>query len=394
MHVPPNAVVPVPPWYDPAKISRDATLGFRPLGGSSYGDNFIGSFAVTPADQIDLADVHAQTLAVTYGTDAGFMDVGTYLPPVLNLDASDGRSTTWEQGIRNVKTAMLRTRGHHQGPLSGEAYAMPSSWDLIFAGYVDGLERELVGGEDGLIIPDVELRVFQPRQANQGMGYLSRFFAPATRDENDFPAERHHDLIRSRTVAFGHTGFVSDTMVADPRDLLAGVVTQTKVMSDDQILKEYFLHQALQKRMLAGPVSAITYWDGTSPKTLGQKLQEIRSATTDVAGFVAAAASYFGRARVGIAYANGLEIRVNGHRTADWTVTVQGETWILPPSGWLAIRTTGGEYFRALVARRYGIPGTEITGWVVAPEYSFLDDRNLRIMTILVTGRPGLFVPY
>lgn len=396
--MPPNPVAQDPPWYDPALAAREADLSPRYKGALVYQGGLIRALAVAPDKQPDLAAQHAAYLAGHYWPNAGFWDVQPYTEPLVDLDASNPDSRTFEQTVRHIKDTALVYRQAYQGPLSGESHATTGSWSLVYAGYVDGLERELLGGEDGLVMPDFELRAVQPLQANQGMGYWGRFFSEATRSRDDFPAERHHDLVRARTVAYGHTGFVSDSLLTeDPRDLGTGLGLEAghRIMGLDQIVKEYYLLQALQVRMLEGPVASVRYVVDGRARELSGLLLDLAAASTTQEDFEALVQDTFRHPRLAVDYANGLQVRVNCDPYADWTVTLQGATYTLPPDGWVARRTSGGDDFTAYLAY---VPGFAWTGdtWaeVSAPEYWFHDDRQSDVVTIIKPGRAPMLLPY
>jgi hypothetical protein len=388
----PNAMAPAPPWYDPSAIARHADLSPRFLGGLQLGATMLPAYAVASARQPGYAALHAAYLRASYWNDAGFADVQPYLPPAMDLDAAKASDRTLSAAIRSIDEAHRILAATYGGPVSGESYGIAAPWSLVYAGHVTGLERELPGGEQGLVIPDYELRCVQPLQANQGMGYPSRFFTAETRQRPDFPRISDHDLIRSRTVAYGHTGFISDTLGVPPEGLtsIPSGAPSAPVFALEEILKEYYLLQALQARMLAGPVASITY-RRQGDRTLSSIVQELVAASPDQASFSAAFQAFFRSPQLTITYQNGLVVHVNCHATDFWTVTANGETVILPPTGFYAIRTAGGDDFRAFMGLLPGHP-LPFSG-VRAPEYRFSEDRTLRLLTIWRSGVP-ILVPY
>jgi hypothetical protein len=386
----PNPFVANPEWYDPTKIARWQNGDFKTHGFLVGAGQQIFAFAVLPQEQVTFATWHSEYVRTHYPVNAGFWDVQLYLPPPMDLSGAQTDIATFGDGIRSIKSGALVIRNAYQGPLSGEGYARSMDWTLPYAGYCDGVERELVGGEDGLVIPDFELRCVQPLMANQGMGYYGRFFGTEKRQVNAFPTDADHDFIRSRSIAYGHTGFISDTLAAGPKYINLFPLG-SKTFRLDQIVKEYYVLQALQSRALDGPVLSVTYDDGGIPKSLGTKLRELATSTTDQAAFDAAVRSFFYSPRLRIQYENGLLLFVNCHRQNDWQVVMDGTLYTLPPSGFAARRTLGGDAFLAYTAR---VPGSlDVTTVVEAPEYHFVDNRSQRLVTV-TGGLVPIFMPY
>jgi hypothetical protein len=78
--------------------------------------------------------------------------------------------------------------------------------------------------------------------------------------------------------------------------------------------------RALQEQYLSAAVREVAYWCEEGWVDLGQALMRHLDMTS---------------AQLRIEYENGLTIWVNRHPRAEWSVRAGGDTYLLPPAGWL-----------------------------------------------------------
>jgi hypothetical protein len=107
----------------------------------------------------------------------------------------------------------------------------------------------------------------------------------------------------------------------------------------EQVLSEYYLLQPLQSQYLTTDPISIRYRSGTQMLTLSQAIH---------------AGVDFVNAQLHISYANGLELFVNRHQSTNWTVSVGGRSFELPPNGWVAVNPSLSSDFRS--PTKFGSP--------------------------------------
>lgn len=363
LHMYPNS-----PLFEEAAIARHADLSFK--GGWLNVTRGTQSYLIAPDKMLPFARDQSSRIARAYNPGAGFLDVLPSADPgtlnLADLNAANPQARSLRQMIASAKELFRQQQHLYQGPLLGEGGRDDHRFDSYYAGFVDGVEREIEGGAGAHVMPDFELTVVKPLMANHGMGLYDRFagsfrgpFLPPKKID---PDSFDFDLYRATQIAFGHAGYFSD----------AGF--DFEVTTDNQFLrtaiKEYYLMQQFQAQYLAAPVASIRYVSGDAMLTLSEALIE---------------GIDFVDVRVVIQYANGLTVYVNhdgfidvdadgqdDHTPLPWRVAPpEQEPLTLPPNGWLAINP--GERFLAYSALIDG----HRADFVRSPAYVFADGRGV-----------------
>ena len=98
-------------------------------------------------------------------------------------------------------------RNAHHGPLFGEGRN-----HFYWAGWCDGVEAQVQGGEDHLPLLDFDLLKIHPQMVNHGMGYYERWFRRgyAMHWGHDAGSMEQIDKYRAQELAYGHAGFVGN----------------------------------------------------------------------------------------------------------------------------------------------------------------------------------------
>ncbi len=255
-----SAGKPLPGWYNPTTKQQASAL----------------SLEAAPK----FAAKQGRLISRGYGPNAAFLDISPAWSPAgaLDLRVSNPTPKTLAEAMRQTRQLFLQQHSIYQGPLFGEGGEGPYRFDTLFAGSVDGVERQIEGRSLAYIAPDYELRVVKPLMANHGMGYYTRYFARQGNVPGFSANEDGWDLYRASEIAFNHAGFISDNAPSG------------------QPFMEYHLLQQLQSLYLAGRAISITYQDGEESLSLGQAM----------------ARDYdFLNSRVSVSYDNGLRLYVN-----------------------------------------------------------------------------------
>ncbi|MEM7308446.1 MAG: hypothetical protein AAF682_17325 [Planctomycetota bacterium] len=331
------------------------------------------------------ANRESRLLKEHYGSRLAFQDVLTYASPskIAGEDSLDQNADSpWAKTMRRACIDRKRWLGSmqdvFQGPLLGEASiaTQSSNMEWLWMGYCDGVQRvintdagkQAVELPDGHplaptlwpVIPEYELRVFARTQANHGNGFYERFFSWADGDVFDFDPgiltfplpEAALDRYRAYELTYGHTSyFHSNGPIDGPGNYLRYA----------DMIKEYYLVNALQRRYLSSPVREIRYLHDDLPKTFEEVLFETE--TTDS----------FVDPRIRIEFDNDLFLYVN-HSAEDWLVVVSGTPIKIPEDGFLAFQL--GSPFMAFSAIPAGAEGR--FDYCFAPgEYEMFDGRGV-----------------
>jgi hypothetical protein len=314
------------------------------------------AFPISADKMLFYSQIESHAIRELYGMTAGYLDVTPTNSPGMNtwdlhidLDARNREARGGNQAYRHA----WRLFDHHRdifGITTGEG-----GWAATYhAGHIDAVEREVRGRMAAPVLPEHELTVVRPLSLHHGMGYYSRFFdADAHSSTYDF------DLYRAMQVAFGHAGFIHDT-------ILPGNIP------GPEAIREYYLMRALQEAFADAALEAIEYFDagewisGDEALTRGLDLNQ---------------------ARLRISYAGGLQIALNFDRAEDWTLEMGGSPVALPPKGWLAV--ADGIGLRAGTVREQG----EVRDFCASAAYDYRNDRDdpgFGHIVVRESGLPGL----
>lgn len=263
-----------------------------------------------------------------FGTTAAYLDVHTCAPPSNQLDHQADQPMAAQARARvTYDTELFQfMRDTHGGPLFGEG-----RWHFYWAGLCDGVEAEVVGGEDHMPLLDFDLLKMHPQMVNHGMGYYEHWYRPGynLRWGIDAGSMTQIDKYRAQELAYGHAGFVGDAQT----DNIVWVAREHHLMYPVQRLYG-----------TAKPVEIRYEVDG-----------QMVTASAALAGG--------NTLRQRIRYDNGLTIWVNW-RAEPWPI----EGHLLPQWGFLAIAPDT----EVSTALRDG----KVADYAKCPEYVFADART------------------
>jgi hypothetical protein len=376
---------------DPALIARDQNLAAKL-------DVFFG----LPLVASSASAVHAareSTLLRTAGATLGYLDVMTNATPTRGADGDhvDQRAgSPWAKSLRQAcadqQAWMRQLQETYQGPVLGEGSHIVdgSNFEILWAGFCDGLQRSLNVGTNidpwtlpntrrgwalsptgWPVVPEIDWRVIAPLQVNHGNGFYERFFSPPDGpgfvDANG-PLIPLNDAMLDRyrvyEITYGKAAFLQTT--GNPNG-----VGNTTYYAD--LLKAYYLTNALQSRYTPAPPIAIEYWNGGTWKSFQRILEDVDSLEP------------FRNARLRLGFANGLVIHVN-HAESALPVTVGGVAYSIPEDGFVAHQPGTG--FLAFSAIPPGTGGARVDYCLDPTAYEFFDGRGV------VNGWGGQTTPF
>lgn len=330
------------PSYNEADVAHDSQGN---LIKAWYNEGtHIQSFAVAPDAILKYAREITPEVHHRFGTNAGYLDVHSAVPPWFHVDFRADRegAGTFREVWNAHKDLWALFRETHGGPVLGEGN---NHW--YWSGLLDGVEAQFGtgvpsnGGQEAPLFVDFDLTAIHPLQFNHGMGYLERWLS------SDYDAEWHSriptmqtlDQYRMQEVAYGHAGFIAAPLVNNL----------------PFVWQEHNLMWPLTTRYATARPTAIRY-------EVGGKLLPTNAAI--------AAGSKFDR--VEITYDNGLTIRANG-RAETWKVGTGEDAQMLPQYGWTAI----GKDLHAGTTFRSGAGGAQIVAdYAETPTSLFVDARS------------------
>jgi len=262
-----------------------------------------GSYPLKPLRAVELEAHYAPRIAKRFGTEGSFCDVHTAAAPwgKVDYDARLPGAAQFGTTYRCYAKLLLNERATY-----GAVYS-EGSLHWLYAGLHDGSDGQLRSPHPHRepFLVDFDLLKIHPKQMDAGMSWISRYVeSPEDREELGGP-EAAQDRFTAATIAFGHQGTFTGYRFRDYR-------------TD---IKTYYLIQPLQMRYAMRTAKEIKYRD---PDT-GQM-----RTTSDVIRSGA-----YRHSQVYVRYDGGLAVRVNGSFEKGWPVTVDGETYELPPSGFV-----------------------------------------------------------
>lgn len=359
-------------YWNPSSVAREPNGSFRlawnnpgctdpPSANPVYPPP--QSFRIATDKMVSFASQESLQIKNTYHTTAAYLDVSTTMPfnVLIDYSGTNPNASTIRQGFQNNLALNEYVRNVHQGPLLGEGAWADWQTATYQAGSVDGVEREIPGREFANIMPDFELREVKPLMANHGMGYPGRWVGDGTSpsvDPNLFFNQKS-DKYRAMEIAYGHAGFVTDSTLGG---LSLGMFTK-------YLMREYHLLRSLQSQYLGSDVAQVLY------RNAGGSLIDLSQATKEGLNFQ--------QAQIYEEYANGLKLYINFHPSQNWTVTLEGQMYILPPYGWVA-RNANTNY-----VNYSALTNGHRVDYVRSNEYIFADARGV---STAFAGYSGTFV--
>lgn len=341
-----SALSPDTSFWDESAVARTADGAPRPAR--------LGGFAIAADRMLSFARLESTKIERNYAPGAASIGSGAAYNPEdqlhqIDLDARHPASRTMAAALRHCQALFQYLKALHGGPLIGEGGEGPGRFDTYYAGVVDGFERPLDGRASGPVIVDYELTRVQPVMANHGVGYYGRFFNEIHGEQPIDPERVSWDLYRATEIAFAHAGFLSTAQVPAPP-----LGPWVPLGSMREAFTEYFLMRAVQERLMLTPVQRIEYHHADERLDLAGALR----AGIDLA-----------QPQLRIEYERGLTVFVNRHARLEWPIRWEGQSYVLPPSGWLV-----GDG-RELLAYSALIAGNR-ADLVRSPAYTFLSVRS------------------
>ncbi len=247
------------PLYDESAIALDSR-GQKKLGWY-HPYTHQQAFVIAASRMIDFSRIESGDIARDYAPNAAYLDVSTGWSPGRAIDHSSehGHPPTLAFAFAEHAALFDFVRGLYRGPLLGEGGEGPGRFDTFFAGAVDAVERQTERRRFARIDPEFELLCVRPRMLNHGMGYYSRYFAPFAQETPDVAAA-DLDQYRASEIAFGHAGFLGDSIDAVPDWLSLHA-------------PEYWLLAALQARYAEAPLLEVQYHNGNAFVSLEDALR-------------------------------------------------------------------------------------------------------------------------
>ena len=272
------------PFWSPDLLQRDPTGAWR--------RNPWGHFAVKAPSVLTLQGKVGAVLVEKFAPSFAYLRDAATVPPwtYTDYDARIPGAGTFAQAYYSVGELLLA---------EGQTFDAP----VVCEG---GAEAFYVGLTDGYLAPRQAMRPFLPVFYLERINPLACGFGvgPPEAHVPDGPdADRFTDAGLADQIAYGRAG-----RLAPPE---AGV---------ERRCRSYFMMRELQSRYLLQAPLRIAYWDG----------QAMVSTSEAILGGALA------RSQLYLHFPADLEIWVNGSADLDWEVRVGRDTWILPPSGWVA----------------------------------------------------------
>lgn len=297
---------------------------------------------MAPSRQIGYAIREHREIHDRYGTNAAQTDVIPACSPILYVDL-DPEQPDKEKTIRDVVAShreMFRAISEiHGGPIVSEGSMGPytTNCELLYAGVVDSVDgivntasgrhaRELLADDPFApvrwhVVPDFVWHAESRVLLRNGNGFYDRFF-PAS--EIVFPLpEPLCDEYRAYEITYGH----SPTITLNGRP-------GHDMLSDADMIKEYWLGSELTRRMLLSTIESIRYEiDGRS-----QSLEEaltVGARRARAKGGESHPLDALRDPRITLQFVGGLTVHVN-HGVDVWTVPTSLGDVTLPENGFVA----------------------------------------------------------
>ncbi len=300
-------IAPNDPLFDYGLVSRSAS--------GQFVEGWDGCFRPKPAMMLPLSKAFFPKFLNKYHFNAEYLDELTNAPPWadVDFDASVPGAGTFSRVIRDFGAVALLHRELFNGPIWSEGCAA-----FFWAGLLDTDYAVSNDTKAGLpLIVDFKLRKILPLETYNGA---------------DWPVDAGWDADRlvATEIAEGNIGIL---IFGNYQQGLAVRTDKTKL---DLFLKSYFMIRQVQEHFCASPVAEIKYFVDGKLMTASEMLMAGKTSQN----------------RIYARYENGLETWVNRAPEGDWTIQVDGKTYVLPPSGHFARRPGYLLQYSALVDGR------------------------------------------
>lgn len=296
-------------------------------------------YALKPSRAVEFDRRLAPVIQQKFGSNAAYTDVHTAVSPWgrCDYDARVPGAGTFAQTFYLFGELLLHDQSVY-GPTWSEG-----TYQWLYAGLATGNYGLCYSGPNLSqypFLPVFDLLHIHPKEVDIGMPWTAGFFGNTPGWNAPERIEQSIDHFLAATIAYGHIGWLVEE---------AHGIRRT--------CRSYYLLQQLQKRYAMEEVADIRYYDA-------RKGQEVSVSE-------ALASGAWRDSQVHIAYRNGLQVWVNGHRERSWEVSWEGEPVLLPPFGWAAAWPADA-FFTASAEVK---PGHRVD-WVWSGEYLYLDGRD------------------
>ena len=313
-----------------------------------------------PGDWLTLASRQEEEIRRLFAPNAGFTDQltsGGAPWSYHDFDARQPGSADMGDCLRKQRQLARCIKETCGGPLGSET----DIDEQLLGEFVDTGDFGIFDGYHRALTPEFKLRRLQHLSTFHGMGLMYRYFEmpPFPRFHRGEHSYRDDpacfDDYRAAEVLFGNGGY----LFYDPG------------MSWEYVVTECLLVGTLQRYYALQPVQEVNYWRDGGWQTLPQLV----AAGIDPLP-VPWAPQHDCLQRIQTHYANGLRVVVN-RLAEEFPVCVEGQTILLPRSGWVAWMPEG-----KLLAFSAYAPGTR-------NRIDFLDDRAADLRYLAPRARRG-----
>ncbi len=310
-------------------------------------------YALKPLRAAEFEAKYAPLIHERYGANAQYCDVHTAYTPWGRTDY-DAR-TPGAGKFRTQFDAFARLLYNESKAYGGPVFS-EGNYHWFYAGIVDGNYATMLpygGGWKVDPLVDFDLLKMHTKMTDFGMGFGEMFYGfEGEWKEKPGRLNPWFDRFTASTIAFGHIGFL------------------TYEWGFEATVKGYYQLQALQKRYAQIPVKEIRYFDGT-------ELLDTSAAILSEA---------YKRRHIYVAYDNGLQVWVNlNHLSEDWSVELNGVTYLLPPTGFLAYKPDDILTYSAILDKqRHEL--------VQCEDYLYFDSRDAFVRTDAIATKGSVAV--
>ncbi|MBO4619569.1 MAG: hypothetical protein J5654_05605 [Victivallales bacterium] len=301
----------------------------------NFNEGWDCQFQPSPAAIPHLEEAFVPKFLAKFPWNACYYDEVDNTPPWGLVDYSPNveGAATYHNVLSQYAVAVATMRRLFQGPIWSEGNAA-----FFWAGYLD-TDYAQCNQADALPMVDFKLRKMNPLENLNGYDLTK-------------VGNASNDYMLSAQIVHGNMGHLWN----ENRELYAGSNLITLQPEDfRRIAKTYYMMRQLQECYAGVEPEEILYQCG----------DELLSATEMLRG------NRTNEGKVYVRYANDLEVWVNRHPEADWTIEVDGAEMALPPYGYAAFLPGRLLEYSALV------DGHRVD-YSRGPLYTYVDGRGVR----------------
>lgn len=301
-------------------------------------DAWWGSYMPKTSFLAPFTDMVGSRVKQHYPADCVYLDVSTNRGPrAMDFEAGVPGAGMARAMITGIGDSLVEARKWYGSTISEGIYR----W--MYAGLSD-MDYAQVHMTQTMPVPlDFDLLKLHPYQIGTMMGYGPTCFLSAeelkTLGNGEEPGPQAFYKYVGTSLAYGHMALLGYGFFPPMQDTI----------------QYYALMQGIQKEYLADSAVEIQYHDGERFLPTSAALQQ--------------GAHLLGRVRV--RYSRGLTVTVNLSPDKTWEVTQDGQTYLLPPYGWVITKP------KAILAYSALFDGSRID-YVDCPEYVYLNTGKVQ----------------